>query len=236
MRLSVVVPALDEAGTLDDALRRLARRSDVVEVLVIDASRDREAAAFYTRCGSPAPELVERGWRFVGALAPGRARQMNLGAALASGDMFLFLHADTCLPDEDLRNLLGPAHRAQGWGRFDVRLDTNRWWAAAIATAMNLRSATTGICTGDQGLFVSRVAWQTHGGFEDIPLMEDIEFSRRMKRLRPPLRVRRPVTTSARRWLRHGVCRTILLMWTLRLLYGLGVAPDRLARMYRDAR
>lgn len=236
MRISVIVPALNETRDLLAALSRLEHRTDIDEVVVVDASRDIDVAALYAATDSPLPSLPERGFVLLGTPFAGRARQMNLGAQIAGGDLLLFLHVDTRLPEGDLGSLLRPALPKPGWGRFDVSFDHRAWWATVIAAAMNLRSALTGIATGDQCLFASRKQWRACGGFEEIPLMEDIAFSRAMRKTGRPYLVRTPVITSARRWLRHGVARTVLLMWKLRLLYWLGVAPARLARMYRDAR
>ena len=164
-------------------------------------------------------------------LAPrGRARQMNAGAAAASGDALLFLHADTRLPP-DAGALVSAALRRHAWGRFDVRIEGAPALLAVIAFFMNLRSRLTGIATGDQAIFVRRAAFR---GFPEIALMEDVAFSKAMKRRSPPACLRDKAVTSGRRWERHGVLRTILLMWRLRLAYFLGAAPDELARRYAD--
>ena len=158
----------------------------------------------------------------------GRARQMNAGAAAAGGQALVFLHADTRLPPDADRwiadSLIGHA-----WGRFDVRIESAHPLLRVVACAMNLRSRLTGIATGDQAIFVRRTAF---AGFPDIALMEDIAFSKAMKRRGPPACLRARVTTSGRRWERGGVLRTVLLMWRLRLAYFLGVSPDELARRY----
>jgi rSAM/selenodomain-associated transferase 2 len=149
---------------------------------------------------------------------------MNAGAHHAAGDVLLFLHADTRLPpnaDELVRGFL--------WGRFDVRIEGRHPLLPLIAWSMNLRSRLSGIATGDQAIFVRRDAFR---GFADIPLMEDVAFSKAMKRRAPPACLRSKVTTSGRRWQARGVLRTILLMWRLRLLYALGVDPAALAKRY----
>jgi rSAM/selenodomain-associated transferase 2 len=158
---------------------------------------------------------------------------MNAGARASRGDVVLFLHADTMLPER-----AGDAIRAAladpgvVGGRFDVRLDSRRPLLAVVAWMMNQRSRLTGLATGDQGIFVRRSVLDALGGYADIPLMEDIELSRRLKRCGRVAALRLRVTTSARKWEREGVVRTIVLMWTLRLLYALGVAPARLHRWY----
>jgi rSAM/selenodomain-associated transferase 2 len=157
---------------------------------------------------------------------------MNAGARAARGDALVFLHADTRLPP-DADHLVRAALERSSWGRFDVRIQGHHRLLAVVARAMNLRSRLTGIATGDQAIFVRRDAFT---GFPDLPLMEDIAFSREMKRRSRPACLREHVTTSGRRWERGGVLRTVLLMWRLRLLYALGVSPQRLARDYAEHR
>ena len=167
------------------------------------------------------------------ASARGRARQMNAGARAASGDVLLFLHADTRLPD----GALAAVEAAVGdpgviAGRFDVRFDNPRPVFRMIAWFMNQRSRWSGISTGDQAIFVCREPFEALGGYPDMPLMEDVELCRRLKRRGHMAALRLTVTTSARKWEREGAVRTILLMWALRLLYVLGVPPARLHRWY----
>jgi rSAM/selenodomain-associated transferase 2 len=165
--------------------------------------------------------------------ARGRAAQMNAGARAARSDILLFLHADTILPRDASRLVRDAVVHGAAWGRFDVRLSGARAAFRAIEWLMNARSALTGIATGDQAMFVRRDVFTSIGGFAPIDLMEDIELSRRLKRIGRPHRVRVHAVTSSRRWERDGTVRTILRMWTLRALYALGVAPRRLARWYR---
>ena len=163
----------------------------------------------------------------------GRARQMNAGAAAARGEVLLFLHADTMLQDDAVRLItLGMGATGRHWGRFDVSIAGTHPLLGAVSFLMNLRSRWSGIATGDQAIFVSREAFERVGGFPDIPLMEDVEISRRLKAISNPLCVRSHAITSGRRWERDGVLRTILLMWKLRFAYAMGVAPERLARRY----
>lgn len=236
MRISVIVPALNEGGSLARQVRRLVQRGEVHEVVVVDASRSSEVAALYADERGSLYDLPGERCRLLGTPFAGRARQMNLGAEISTGDVLMFVHADCQLPNADLAVLVAPALAGPGWGRFDVRLDVRAWWAEMIAISMNLRSACTGVATGDQAIFVSRRVFVEYGGFDDIPLMEDVAFCRRLARHRRPYRVRERVTASARRWQLHGVARTIILMWRLRLLFWLGVDPRRLARYYHDAR
>jgi rSAM/selenodomain-associated transferase 2 len=156
---------------------------------------------------------------------------MNAGAACASGDVLLFLHADTRLPHEADQMICGELqHSGRTWGRFDVQFSGGA--LPLIAAAMNLRSRLTGIATGDQAMFVTRTVFEKVGGFREIPLMEDIALSKKLKRLSRPLCLRAKVTTSARRWQTRGIVRTVMLMWRLRLAYYFGATPDRLARLY----
>lgn len=223
MRLSVVVPVLDEAEGVRDVLARLAPlRAHGAEVVVVDGgSRDGTA---------------ERARPFADAVlaAPrGRASQMNAGAAAAGGDVLLFLHADTVLPpDADRMILDGLARPGAVWGRFDVAIEGRHRLLPVVAAMMNRRSRLTGIATGDQAIFVRRDAFQAAGAYPDIPLMEDIALSRALRRVAPPLCLRARVATSGRRWEKNGVLRTILLMWRLRLAYWLGADPVRLAVAY----
>jgi rSAM/selenodomain-associated transferase 2 len=160
---------------------------------------------------------------------------MNAGAAVATAKWLLFLHVDTVLPADDIPHLLAPAADDRLWGRFDVQIGADGVLYRVIGWSMNLRSRLTGIATGDQAIFVRRDAFRSAGGFQPIPLMEDIELSRRLRRrCGRPLCLRSKVTTSARRWQACGVLRTIWRMWMLRLRFTLGASPDRLARCYRE--
>ena len=172
---------------------------------------------------------------FVSASPRGRAAQMNAGAAIASADVLMFLHADTRLPpDADRLALDGLARSRRAWGRFDVTIEGCHPLLPLIAASMNLRSRLTGITTGDQAMFMRREAFAATGGFPEIALMEDITFARNLKRVSAPLNLRARVTTSGRRWEKRGVVRTIVLMWRLRLAYFFGAKPDDLARRYNS--
>ncbi|MFM2447260.1 MAG: hypothetical protein RI936_1707, partial [Pseudomonadota bacterium] len=151
-------------------------------------------------------------------------------------DALLFLHADTQLPPN--ADLLIAAALAAGaaWGRFDVRIIGRSATLGVIARAMNWRSRLTGVATGDQAIFVTREAWQQLGGYAELPLMEDVEFSRRARRVSRPACIATPVQTAGRRWDEDGVLRTVLRMWRLRAAYWLGADPAALARRYRDVR
>ncbi len=231
MRLAVIVPVLNEERAIADTLARLAplRARGSMVVAVDGGSTDRTV------------ERARAAVDHVLVAARGRALQMNAGArhALADPaiDTLLFLHADTRLPDDADREVRAAcAGRPSAWGRFDVRIEGAAPSLRLVAAMMNLRSRATGICTGDQCLFATRALFAALDGFAALPLMEDIEFSRRARRVAWPIAIRARATTSGRRWERHGVVRTVLLMWRLRLAYFLGADPARLAAAYRDAR
>lgn len=222
MKLSVIIPTLNEEMTLQRTLSALQRWRGDLELIVVDGGstdRTRDIAA-------PLVDVVH-------ISAPGRARQMNAGADLATGDALLFLHADTLLPPGFLpliRQAL--ADETHLWGRFDLSFEPRNRRLDLVAWLVNRRSRLTRVCTGDQAIFVHAQVFRDFGGFHDMPLMEDIEFSRRLRYLTPPACLDARVVTSSRRWMANGVVRTIVLMWWLRLLYWLGVSPDRLARIY----
>jgi len=221
--LSIVVPALNEAACIGSCVQALAAwRSLGVEVIVVDGgSADGTIAA-----AAPGADRVLQSAR-------GRASQMNHGAAHARGDTLLFLHADTQLPNGAFNAINAALADPQvQWGRFDVRIEGRPLVLRLVAWLMNWRSRITGIATGDQAIFVRRAVFVRLGGFPDQPLMEDVEFCKRMRKLSRPACLRARVVTSGRRWERRGVWRTIALMWRLRWLYWRGTPPERLARLY----
>ncbi len=225
MTLSIVMPVLNEAEAIEAALDALSPyRERGVEVIVVDGGSSDGGA-----------ELARARATQVLVAPCGRASQMNAGAAAARGDVLLFLHVDTRLPENaDTLVCDGLARCGRDWGRFDVRFDSGGW-LRLIALMMNIRSRATGIATGDQAMFMTRAAFARAGGFPPIPLMEDIALSVQLKRVSRPLCLRARVVTSGRRWRRHGLLRTVLFMWRLRLAYFFGSDPARLARAYGDA-
>jgi rSAM/selenodomain-associated transferase 2 len=230
MRLAIIIPVLDEAALIESCLAALSqlRQRGAVVIVVDGGSSDATV-----RMAAPLCDRV--------IVAPrGRALQMNAGARCEqaqSCEVLLFLHADVRLPPEADRLIFRAlSNRRSGWGRFDVTLQGRSPGLRLVGIMMNLRSRATGICTGDQALFVEQGVFLALEGFAPIDLMEDIEFSRRARRLSAPIALRPPVIVSARRWDRAGLVRTIVRMWWLRLAYFLGADPRQLAQRYRNAR
>ena len=223
MHLSVVIPALNESAGIVATLAQLQRMRDKgVEVILADGGSNDATKAL-------AAPLVDR----IVDSAPGRARQMNAGAAAANGEALLFLHADSLLPDGADQSIFESlADSPHTWGRFDVAIAGKHFMFPVIAWFMNHRSRLTGIATGDQGIFVTRAAFEHVGGFPDQVLMEDIELCKRLKKSGKPACLHEKIVTSGRRWEKHGVWRTILLMWRIRLAYFFGADPVALHRTY----
>jgi rSAM/selenodomain-associated transferase 2 len=225
LSISVIIPVLDEELTIRPALEAVLRlRPD--EVVVVDGgSRDR------TR------ELAASLGVQVISSERGRARQMNVGAQFARGEVLLFLHADSRLPESalvDIRQAM--QNRSIAGGRFDVLLDGEGWMLKVVGAMISLRSRASGVATGDQAIFIRRQVFDQLGGYPEIPLMEDVALSRALRRAGGVACLESRVITSARRWQAEGLWRTILKMWTLKLLYFLGVSPFWLKRFYGDAR
>jgi len=223
MSLSLIVPTLNEAHGIIEMLQALQPLRDRgCEVIVVDGG------------SSDHTPVLARRWCDLVLRAPGgRARQMNAGATAASGEILCFLHADSFLPEgADGLIVAGLARGRRSWGRFDVTISGSNPMLRVIAWMMNWRSRITGIATGDQGLFMTRSVFEAAGRFPEIALMEDIALTSQLKRYGKPLCITHRLTTSGRRWEKHGLWRTVLLMWRLRLAYFLGADPNRLAARY----
>ncbi len=221
--LSVVIPVRNEPQALPFLLDDLlALGAAGAELIVVDGgSTDGTCEVAHGRVD----QLLKTG--------PGRAVQMNAGAATARGTYLWFLHADTRVSAEAISRLQQTLEQRPLWGRFDVRLFPAGPALRLIGWMINLRSRLTGIASGDQGIFVDRACFDALGGYAHIPLMEDLQLCRRLKVQARPHCLRPPLITSSRRWLQHGVWRTVLLMWCLRLAYYAGANPEKLARQYR---
>ncbi len=220
--ISVVIPTLNEAAGIAQMLAPLqSLRQQGGELILVD--------------GGSVDGTVELARPHVDSLLtsePGRARQMAAGAEVAQGELLWFLHADTTVSVGTERLLLA-AMRQGPWGRFDVRLSGEQPLLRVVEWMMNRRSCWSGVATGDQGIFLRRSLYQQVGGIPQVPLMEDIAFSKRLRAVAPPVCVDTTLTTSSRRWEQKGVVRTIVLMWWLRFAYWAGVSPQRLAGWYR---
>lgn len=220
--LSIIVPVLNEAATIGGQLAALqALRAAGAELVLVDGGSSDGTASL-------ARPLVDRL-----IVAPrGRALQMNAGARASCGSVLLFLHADTTLPVTADALVIRAVEEGARWGRFDVRIAGTHPLLRVVERLMNWRSRLTGIATGDQAMFVRRDVFERLGGFPEIPLMEDIALSTQLRKIAPPACLHEPVTTSGRRWEKHGVLRTILLMWRLRAAYFFGADPQQLAIRY----
>ena len=236
--LSIIVPTLNEAGSIEQVLtsvRALDRKLSLgLELIVVDGGSQDNTK---TLAQPLANQVID---------APrGRARQMNAGAAAASSDYLLFLHADTILTTAAAKELKEALTNEPVWGRFDVRIESssednttdatenNARMFRVISFMMNQRSRLTGIATGDQAIFVRRDVFESIGGFADQPLMEDIELSKQLCKHAKPTCLKGPVITSGRRWETNGVWATIFLMWRLRWRYWRGESAEELARAYK---
>jgi rSAM/selenodomain-associated transferase 2 len=223
MRLSIIIPVLNEAALIQASLQRLqGLRAGGHEIIVVDGGSQDNT-----------PELARGLADQVIASPAGRGLQLHRGAQAAGGDILLFLHVDTELPERAAELIDdGLIQSRRQWGRFDASLSGRAWLLRLVASLMNWRSRWSGIATGDQAMFMWRRVYFEAGGFPPIPLMEDIALSRRLKTYSRPLCLRAKVITSSRRWEKHGIIRTILRMWRLRLEFFLGADPHRLQRRY----
>lgn len=223
MRISIIVPVYNEATTLPGFLQATADLD--AEMIFVDGGSSDETVRILERSGT----------RWIDA-ERGRAWQMNAGASEAVADILLFLHADTRLPEGALKQVRRAVDQGAVGGYFDLRLDSSRPLLKFTGRMITWRSRVTGVATGDQAIFVTTPTFERLGGYASVPLFEDLDMSRRLKRVGAVARLSPPVITSPRRWERLGVWRTILTMWTLRALYYCGVSPERLARYHGVAR
>ena len=222
MKVSIIIPVLNEAEHIADTLKSLdAYRRQGHEVIVIDGGSNDDTVSITQQY---ADKVLHSD--------AGRAIQMNSGIDEAMGDALLFLHADTRLPGDAVSKVINAIEDGYFWGHFNVRLSGKHFMFRIIERMMNMRSCITGVATGDQAIFVGLESIEIVGNYPQLPLMEDVVFSKRLRKLGWPACIKQQVVTSSRRWEDKGILRTMLLMWRLRLLFFLGVSADKLARQY----
>ncbi len=225
--LSIIIPVLNEADRIEQALQKLQFiRNRGVEIIVVDGGSEDASVTL----AEPLADLVIEAGEGIAAY---RARQMNAGAHHATGRVLLFLHVDTELPEQAYKLILSSMELPHVWGRFDVKLSGDHFMFRIIELMMNLRSGLTGVATGDQGIFVTRNAFDRIKGFPDYQIMEDVEISKRLRKMAFPVCLKNKATTSSRRWEKNGILRTVGKMWWLRFLYFLGTHPRILIKQYR---
>ncbi len=221
MKFSIIIPTLNEEKSIQSCLWALQPLRSNCELIIVDG----DSTDNTRRLAAPLADKVILS-------AKGRAKQMNNGAKQATGELLIFLHADTGLPENALPLIQEKISHSRQWGRFDIQLSGNLFLLKVIAQMMNWRSRLTGIATGDQVIFVTRQAFEKAGHYPEISLMEDIALCRKLKKIGPPICLKDQVISSGRRWEQNGIYRTILLMWALRLRYFFGADPKTLAFLY----
>ena len=231
--VSIIIPVINEVDNLPHLFANInSLKPSPQQIILVDGGSNDDSIGIIR---SFINELVlgnERkiDWQMTESKA-GRARQMNTGAALATGDVLLFLHADTRLPIDAIDSISKAMTLAE-WGRFDVQLNSRQPMLRVVSTMINWRSRLTGIATGDQAIFIQRKLFEQMGGYPSQALMEDIELCKQIKGITKPACLKSKVITSARRWQQHGTWRTIILMWQLRFDYWRGVSADNIRQRY----
>ena len=222
MFVSIIIPVLNEEDSIKSLLEQLqGYRKQGHEVIVVDGGSIDKTISI--------SELLSDK---VLTSPSGRAVQMNIGASQAQHDALWFLHADTITADNAIEDLQ-QALTSHDWGRFNIKLSGENILFRVIERMINLRSCFSGIATGDQGIFVKRSLFELVNGYSELPLMEDISLSKKLKKVSKPVCLKDKLTTSSRRWEKYGILSTIFLMWKLRFLYWLGVSADKLAAQYK---
>ena len=223
MKFSIIIPTLNEEKNIEPCLSALQHLRNECEIIVADGDSTDNTRIL-------AVPLADK----VIMSSKGRSKQMNNGARNATGDVLIFLHADTFLPGNALQLIQQKIGNTSQWGRFDIRLSGKHFMLKVIAQMMNWRSRLTGIATGDQVIFVTRRAFNKVGQYPEINLMEDITLCKSLKNISPPICLKAKVVSSGRRWERNGIYKTMLLMWSLRLRYFFGADPETLAFLYTN--
>lgn len=223
--ISIIIPTLNEQAGIETFLQSLQNLRPQCELILVDGGSDDGTVALT----HPYVDDVVH-------TEQGRAIQMNVGAAMASAPILLFLHADTYLPDNAIIEIQQAIDEGYSWGRFDITLTGQHGLLKLVAWLMNIRSRLSGIATGDQAIFVTREAFEQQGDYKNIALMEDIDLSARLKQVCKPFCSRSKVISSGRRWISFGVIKTITLMWWLRFRYFIGAKPENLAKLYKEGK
>lgn len=222
MFISIIIPVLNEEQSINALLQQLQiYRQQGHEVIVVDGGSVDETISI----SKPLADKVITS-------DSGRARQMNKGVAESTNEVLWFLHADTSIP-ENVIEIIQSSLVKNDWGRFNVKLSGSHFLFRIIEKMINIRSCFSGVATGDQGIFVRRKIFESVGGYSEVPLMEDVALSKKLKNISQTACIKETLTTSSRRWKKNGIIKTILLMWKLRFLYWIGVTPDKLAKLYR---
>jgi rSAM/selenodomain-associated transferase 2 len=221
MKFSIIIPTLNEEKNIESCLLALQPMRNNCELIVVDGGSMDNTVAISKAL---ADKTITSG--------KGRAVQMNNGANYAEGTILVFLHADTYLPKDALQLIQHQLNDNGKWGRFDIQLSGNHFMLKIISHMMNWRSKLTGIATGDQAIFVTRIVFDQVSRYPEINLMEDIALCKALKKISPPVCLKAKVISSGRRWESNGIYKTILLMWSLRLRYFFGADPQILASLY----
>lgn len=224
--VSIIVPVLNEEEGIEEFLNHLQKFKGQSEIILVDGGSEDKTTEIASRFDDIAVVKSRRG----------RARQMNAGAKFANGDILLFLHADTHLPEKAISAVEKIIGDGADGGCFSLKVDSPHLPLTVASQFINLRTKVTHVATGDQTIFVRRKIFDELGGYADIPLMEDLDFTRRLKKMGNFAPLDLEVSTSSRRWEKLGVYKTILLMWLLKTLYYIGVSPEKLSEFYRDVR
>ena len=222
MFISIIIPVLNEEDSIKELLLQLQPyRKQGHEVIVADGGSDDKTISISTTL---ADKVIQS--------QPGRALQMNKGADNSGNEILWFLHADTIIPENAIEEIQNALNKSD-WGRFNIKLSGSHILFRIVETMMNIRSCVFAIATGDQGIFVKRTIFKQVNEYSNIPLMEDVELCKKLKKVSKPVCLKETLITSSRRWEKNGISTTILLMWKLRFLYWLGVSPEYLAKQYK---
>ena len=219
--VAIIMPVLNEAAILESRITDLRQLQTWAELCIVDGgSADSTVALARTIT----PHVL--------CCQPGRALQMNRGAEEAHAEYLLFLHGDTVLPADFEAFIAALGNARPFWGFFPVQLVPGGRVLTVVERCINWRSRLTAVATGDQAIFVRRELFERLSGYAAIPLMEDVELSKRLRQFAQPFRWGSAVQTSSRRWQQRGVVPTVLQMWDLRLRYFLGASPQHLHARY----